>query len=255
MKCCARLCARLPMVASRRLSRENGGRPEAGFTLLELLVSVTVVALLVTAMLFSWRVAAATWGRSNQVLEGQRRVSATLDLIGKQMAGMTPVAPWVREGSQDVFFQGEPQTARFLTRYSLAGRAGSGLYLIEYQVADGAGGTKQLLLNEVPVRNAADLGRLRIGVEPSAAGPIERFAPFERSEHTRVLFGGVGEMRLEYYRPASGAEPGAWVEQWTARRDELPRGMAVRLRAPSEANRLEPVSVVAEIPSFTRRQQ
>ena len=255
MRCCAHLCARLPRVVSRELPRERGGKPEVGFTLLELLVSVTVVALLATAMLFGFRIAASAWGRSNDVLEEQRRVSATLDLLGKQMAEMTPYAPWVREGSQDVFFQGEPQAVRFLSRYSLVSRAGSGLYLIEYQVADAADGTKQLLLNEVRVRNATDLGRLRIGAEQTEAGPVQRFAPFERHESTRVLLQGVGEMRLEYYRPATGAEPGAWGEQWVARRDELPRGMAVRLRVPSEETRRAPLSVVAQIPSFTRRQQ
>jgi hypothetical protein len=154
-----------------------------------------------------------------------------------------------------VFFQGEAQTARFLSRYSLAGRAGSGLYLIEYQVADGADGTKQLLLNEVPVRNAMDQGRLRVGAEQTEAGPVQRFAPFERRESTRALLEGMGEIRLEYYRPATGADSGGWVGQWVARRDELPRGMAVRLRAPGQGDRLAPVSVAAEVPSFTRRQQ
>jgi hypothetical protein len=206
-------------------------------------------------MLFGWRVAVSAWGRSNDVLDQQRRVSATLDLLGKQMMEMVPYVPWVREGSLEVFFQGDPQTARFLSRYSLANRAGSGLYLIEYQIADEVDGTKQLLLNEIPVRNTTDLGKLRAGAEQDLAGPVRRFASFVRGENTRVLLRGASEMRLEYFRPTTASGAGAWEEQWIPRGDELPRGIAVRLRDPSENNRLSPVSVVAEIPSFTRRQQ
>jgi len=236
---------------------------QAGFTLLELLVAITIVSLLSTTILFGWRIAANAWGRASELVEEQRRVAATDQVLQEQMAAMVPYSPWTRQGMQDVFFQGEPRTARFLSRYSLENRAGSGFYLIEYQIAEEMDGTCELLLNEVSLRNPGEAGGLFISADQSPAGPILRFQPVERTAKTRVLLEGLEECRMQYYRPGQSPEPGAWVEQWTSRGVELPRGMAIRIASRAEANepvrqaqsKLRPVSAVAEIVNYARSQR
>jgi len=243
--------------------RAAGDRKQAGFTLLELLVAITIVSLLSTTILFGWRIAANAWGRASELVEEQRRVAATHQVLQEQMAAMVPYSPWTRQGMQDVFFQGEPQTARFLSRYSLENRAGSGLYLIEYEIAEQMDGTCQLLMNEAPLRNPDEAGGVFASVEQSAAGPILRFVPVERTAKTRVLLEGLEECRLEYYRPAGPQEPGAWVEQWTSRGVELPRCMAIRIAPRAASNepvrqaqgKLRPVSVIADITNYARGQR
>jgi prepilin-type N-terminal cleavage/methylation domain-containing protein len=228
---------------------------QTGFTLLELLVAVTVVSLLSTTILFGWRIAANAWGRASELVEEQRRVAATHELLQEQMAAMVPYSPWVRQGRQDVFFQGEPQTARFLSRYSLENRSGSGLYLVEYQMAETLDGTCQLLFNEIPLRNPEEAGALFTSAEESPAGPILRFSPVERTAKTRVLLERLAQCRMEYYRPAESQQPGRWTEQWISRGTELPRGMAIRIESRAEPNELRPVSVVAGITNYTRAQR
>jgi prepilin-type N-terminal cleavage/methylation domain-containing protein len=225
-------------------------RSARGFTLLELLVSMTVVSLLATTVLFGWRIAAGAWGKADRLIDQQRRAAATQTLLEAQMAAMVPYAPWLSKGMGDVFFQGERQTARFLSRYSLESRARSGLYRIEYQILKAADGTQQLAMNEVAQQNPDGAGALLLGTEQAADGTILRFAPFDRSAATRILLDGLKEARFEYYRPAGLSSPAGWVSEWTSRGPELPRAMAIRVTPASGAQASQLISVVASIEDF-----
>lgn len=225
---------------------------EGGFTLMELLVSMTIISLLSTTILFGWRIAAGAWGRANELVEEQRRVSAIHQVLEMQIAEMLPVSPWLGQGNLSVFFQGEPQTARFLSRYSLLTRSRSGLYRIEYQIADAGDGSHQLLVNEIPVGNVVDSGSLLSGREQDTDGMKLQFVPFERTPQTRVLLDNLEEAHFEYYRPASPSGGGGWVPEWAGGGIELPRAMAIRLTAQRDANDLQPVSIVAGIENFTK---
>jgi prepilin-type N-terminal cleavage/methylation domain-containing protein len=223
---------------------------QSGFTLLELLVSMTVVSLLATTVLFGWRIAAGAWGKANQLVEAQRRAAATQQLLEAQMAEMVPYAPWQRQGMGDVFFQGERQTARFLSRYSLANRARSGLYRIEYQIVTTGDGSQQLLMNELPERNPDASGLLLTGSEQKPEGAVLHFAPFERTPQTRVLLEGLKEAGFEYYRAAGPWGAAGWVSDWASRGNELPRAMAIRVAPGPAEGALQSVSVVARIENF-----
>ena len=225
-------------------------RRDTGFTLLELLVSITILSLLATIILFGWRVASSAWQRANDRLTQDRKVLATHHLLQEQMASMVPYRTRTLQGPQVSLFQGEPQAARFLSRYSLTSRSRSGLYRIEYQVAEQQGGTKQLLLNEFPVTGEEELSALITGAEAGPRGIILRFVPFERGPQTVVLLENLEECSFAYYssRPP---EPGAWRDQWTSFNEELPRGMTIRAVSSVESSGLRPVSITAAIRDFS----
>ena len=227
-------------------------RRAGGFTLLELLISITIVSLLATIILFGWRIATSAWQRANSRLSQDRKVLATHHLLQQQMASMVPYRARTWQGGQEFFFQGEPQAARFLSRYSLTSRARSGLYRIEYQITEQAGGTKQLLLNEFPVNSKEELGALIAGAEVNPRGRILQFAPFERGPQTVVLLDDLEECHFEYYSYRS-SEPGVWTDQWTSFNEELPRSMAIRAVASSDSSELTPVSITSAIRDFSLR--
>ena len=223
----------------------------SGFTLMELLVSMTVLSLLVTTILFSWRIAAGAWQKASTHLERSRTVLAVNHLLQEQMASMVPYHVVTSTGIQSLFFQGEGQVARFLSRYSMAGRMNSGLYRIEYQIVDGPDGTKQLLMNEYTVRSREELASLMTPPDPSLATQLFRFAPFQRTPQTFMLIEGLKECRFEYYKPPLLPDPGSWVSRWTSIQADLPQGMAIRIVAPADSADLKPVSIVAAIRNFS----
>ena len=239
------------MKPSERMRQDGRNPREGGFTLMELLVSMTVVSLLAVTILFGWRIAAGAWGRANELVEEQRRVAAIHQVLAMQMAGMTAVSPGLRQGNATVFFQGERQTARFLSRYSLGSRSRSGLSLIEYQIADATNGTQQLLLNEIQVSNTNDLGMLLADAGQSPDPTLPRFVPFERAPRTRVLLDDVTEAYFEYYRPTGSWGPGGWVSEWRVQGNELPRAMAIRFSARPVPNRLQPATIIVGIENFS----
>lgn len=230
-------------------------RAEAGTTLLELLVSITIVSLLATTALFAWRVGFSAWQRASAQLEKDRTVLAVHELLEEQIASMVPYQAQTESGAREVFFQGEPGTARFVSRYSLAHRATSGLYLIEYGVAEQTDGTKQLLLNESPVWGSQELGTLRGAAENRPEGLVRKFLPFERGPQTVVLLEGLRECRFEYYQSPGPNQPGTWSEQWTARSDAVPQAMRIDVVTPADPGELRPTTIVASVRNFSRRRE
>ncbi|OFW24029.1 MAG: hypothetical protein A3H27_09710 [Acidobacteria bacterium RIFCSPLOWO2_02_FULL_59_13] len=238
---------------NQKRPQSNAGERNAGFTLLELLVSVTIVGLLAVTILFGWRVAASAWQRADRHLREQRVVVATHQVLEEQMASMVPYRVSPAQGPPIIFFQGDPEAARFVSRYSLADRARSGLYLIEYRIVEQRDGKKQLLVNEFPLHGPEELRALLEGVELSTVGSILRFDSFHEGPRTRTLLAGLQECRFQYYRPPRFNDPGGWTEQWVNVVDELPRGMAIRAVPAAGARNLQPVSVVATIQGFALR--
>lgn len=233
-------------------ARPHGRQATAGFTLLELLVSITIVSLLATTILFGWRVASAAWQRANDRLQQQRTVLATHQLLQEQMASMVPYQARTAAGASEFFFQGEAATARFVSRYALSHRARSGLYLIEYRIAEQSDGSKQLLLNESPVGSREELGALLAGAEMIAAGRVLKFQEFHQRPETLALLEGLQECRFEYYRPATASQPPGWTDRWVSVNNELPRGMAIHAVAPAEATGPRPVAIVAAVQHYAR---
>lgn len=231
----------------------TAGQGVRGFTLLELLVAITVTGLLSAAIVMGWRVALSAWGKAEQVVERDSRVVAVHELIEKQIAAMAPVRPWLSQGRPIVFFQGEHDRARFVSRYSLDDRARAGLVLVDYLVAEGFGG-KKLLLTEIAVRSMEDLTGLENISQLNTPGGPPIFRAMEETRQTRVLLESLAECRFEYLIPANGSTPSEWQESWGRTGDSLPRGMALRLASDGSPPGLAPVSVVAMIQNYQRPQ-
>jgi prepilin-type N-terminal cleavage/methylation domain-containing protein len=247
------------------------GRAEEGVTLLELLVSITIVALLAATALFAWRVGVSAWEKADAQLGKDRHVLAAHQLLQEQIASMVPYEARAERRGRAVFFQGEGETARFVSRYSLANRAASGLYLIEYHVAEQPGGTpstsllssrtggvragKQLLLRETPVRGSEELGARIADIESDPEGFRLRLPAFERDAETVVLLEGLQECRFEYFRLTPNAQPegdlGNWTDEWVSRGNELPSAMRIHAVSSEDSGDLRPVTIVAAIRNFT----
>src|SRR5450755_3985497 len=84
-------------------SQAAGGRRQAaegGFTLLELLISFTLLSLLTVAIVMSLRVGLSAMNKVDTRLMGNRRVAGVERILEQEVAGMMPVTADCRSSGE-----------------------------------------------------------------------------------------------------------------------------------------------------------
>lgn len=134
---------------------------DSGFTLMELLVSITLMSFVAVAIHSGFRLSLNSWERSEKALQRQRTLHFVLDLISRQVGSIVPYYSRQQlEGTPvDVLlFHGSAQGVRFVSSFSSEGRAADGLRLVEYFLADSPTGEgKALLINETALPENSEL--------------------------------------------------------------------------------------------------
>ena len=108
----AKACLR-PKAALEASGQAGSGWQEAGFTLVELLVSVALLALLTTLLLSGLRLATARFTRDPERLERWSRIAVAQDALRIRMADARPLLP---PGGADPYllFDGRPDQVSFI---------------------------------------------------------------------------------------------------------------------------------------------
>jgi len=209
-----------------------------GFTLFEVIVSITLTGFLMVALLIGLRVANRAWrtgeARFRQVhAEAERKA-----FIVEQIASLVPYQAVSSDPSQPGTFtilQASPECLRFVTTYSSIMRSRSGLLLAEYGIVEASPGDVEVLLRETPVGdNAVLLHRLIRGVkvDPETGVPVIDYQPFLIREGDLPVMTDVRDAWFEYLdihpRENKGASP-LWRRSWQST-DQAPYPEAIRLR-------------------------
>src|SRR4030095_7373221 len=93
-------------------------RQNRGFTLVELMVALTLLGLIATLLASGTRIALDTSGRGNRKAEELRTGHIERELLRSQMQGALPFRYWTQEEKRidHVAFEGEPDRIRFVSR-------------------------------------------------------------------------------------------------------------------------------------------
>jgi prepilin-type N-terminal cleavage/methylation domain-containing protein len=130
---------------SMNMSPQSVTISERGFSLLEILVAITITALLSTAVIASFRIGISSWQRGEEFLDRSQRLSAAAELIQKQIGSVNPLIsvtalnaptnlnkPLPGEPQEGPMFMGTRQDLVFVSGYPLTGQAPGGMQLIRY---------------------------------------------------------------------------------------------------------------------------
>lgn len=227
---------------------------QRGITLIELLVAITLLSLLSVAVLFGMRIGLNAMERSNDRLMTNRKVLGVERVLTQQIAGMIPVkadcsptpqAPPVRLP----FFQGEPQTMRFVSSYSL-NEAGRGYpRILEYQVIPGENGEGvRLIVNELWYSGPLSTGAACAGIlpDPQAGVPVMQFRPVQVNPASFVLADKLLSCRFAYKEEKPIPQPDLWYERWVKR--PMPNAVRIEMRPLSaDPSRLEVPVIIAPV--------
>lgn len=195
---------------------------QAGVTLLELLISVTLVALLSVGMAFALRISLDGSKRAQDRIEDNRRVLGVERILREQISNLIPVATPCRANPQSggqplPLFEGLPGTMRLVSTYSLA-EAGRGVpMLLEYQVIPGeeSGGVR-LIVNELPWTGPAPRVSPCSGIKTGPDGfQYALFPPVEAGPHSFVLADKLAYCHIFYREVRQPPELERWVDVWS----------------------------------------
>jgi general secretion pathway protein J len=177
---------------------------QAGFTLIEMLVSLMILVLILSFIPGTLRIGQRVW-ETDEAFEDRAALSSFRRYAEQRIAEAMPVHRRDRSGAVSIEFTGEPERMAFIAP-AAAGPAGGGVYRFELRRDDGgAEGQPPLLLKQSLYRYQ----------EPwQNAGP----AP-DAMEHRSHI--GVTRLSLRYFGAAEPQAAPQWHSRWP-RRDRLP---------------------------------
>ncbi len=221
-------------------------KKQAGVTLLEVVIAVSLLSLLTVGVTTALRLGLGALSKPNARLMANRRVTGTQQVLQQQLEGLMPVValygnPGERPNVKMAFFEGEPQSMRFVSSYSLQEGARGFPRILEFQVIPGEGGKGvRLIVNENLYTGPASAGFFCLG----RAGDVFQFRPIEAGPRSFVLADRLAVCRFSYQAPPPA--PPEWTALWAL--PKWPGAIRIEMGPLDDAGfRLQPVSVTARI--------
>ena len=200
-----------------------------GFTLLELLISFTIIGLILVIVFGSLRIGARAWEKGEKDVEMRQRERIVLDLVKRQIASIF-VRVVKEKDEQPFFLKGDGESMEFISRIPMVPGNRAGLVYVKYVVGAGDGGKKRLMFSE---KNTYI---------------IEKVMEDQAEDEFFELIPGAENIEFEYLRgPSEDEEESVWQETWDPDSD---KGVPVAVKIIFQDSKDEdPIHVIAPIKS------
>ena len=149
-------------------------RNQAGVTLMELLIAVTLLSMVMLGMLFALRIGLNAYSKTQQHLMDDRRVAGAQRILTEEIEGMIPLQANCGGGGLTPFFEGQPDRMRLISTFSLQQAWRGQPQILELFVIPGENGGVRLVVNEIPYVHPQQAGKLCVSPGkylPVSAGP------------------------------------------------------------------------------------
>ncbi len=160
---------------------------EAGFTLLELMISIALIGVIVLIVGGAMRLGFRSVESGARKIDSLERIRTSLNIVDSQVQSEIPLTITDDTGTK-YSFTGEKDSISFSTNYSIFGGE-KGYVNVTYTVVTDSSGKKSL--------NAT-----------------ESIVGLEESREVK-LFDSFDDISFEYFYKGPTDENGQWVEQWT----------------------------------------
>lgn len=192
-----------------------------GFTLLELLISITMIGLIALIVTGAVRLGSRSVDGGERRIESIERLKNSLEIIESQIMSEIPLS-YDEDGNKRYYFQGDKGAVQFATTYSIWGNQ-RGYVLTSLRVETDSNGKKLLKAKESPLIGG--------------------------NEAETVLFEGFDDIYLEYFYKDPTEEEGRWVDEWKKEQD-MPEKIKIGL-----IKERKDFSLILPIPSIGKELQ
>jgi len=183
---------------------------QKGFTLLELMIALTILGLMITAIFSSLRLGLRAWQKGEERVEQYQRIRVVLEMLETQLRSIYPYRIEDKETKEKFpFFRGEKDSIKFVSSVSFKTEEPMGLCLVWYRVRRedrdlGYAPAKAFLASEELILNE----------------DIFEEETLEEREGVE-LFPEVKHISFQYYGKKKGDEREEWNEKWDAKEEKV----------------------------------
>jgi prepilin-type N-terminal cleavage/methylation domain-containing protein len=172
---------------------------QKGFTLLELLVSTTILAVIITVIVEAFWLGYRSWEKGSDVMEHELRLRTAVGLVSKQLRSTFPFV----SDEKEIAFSGGSESISFVTTMPMGLERRSGLFLIEYFLDEESAGGKTMKVRQRPVYATPGMGR---------------------EENGFTVLPGLATASWAYFSDDE------WVDEWEVEDGPLPEKVRLTLR-------------------------
>jgi general secretion pathway protein J len=198
-----------------------------GFTLLELVIALTIVTVIVVIIFGALRIGIRAWEKGEKDVDIRQRQRIVLDLIKRQLAS-TSVNDVRTRDQQLVPIKGDSKSIEFISQISLTPGNQDGMVFVKYDVKHEKEGDKERLTY----------------YERSIALPDKKMgaANLEEGDFSELM-SGMKSIVFEYLKEQSGEAASRWQKNWDPEVDKgVPRAVRITLEEDGEKH---PIYVIA----------
>lgn len=179
-----------------------------GFTLLEVIVSLTVLGFILLIIFGGFRLGLSAWDRGESIKEEHQTARILSQLISRQVKSMVPYKVQTKKAEGDYLaFEGKSQSLKFVSSLPIKGNRAEGFVHAIYQFEE----------------NGKEGGRLVLYEQRALNRNFFEEEPKEENRH--ILMEGISKLLFEYYQEEdlSKNQSEEWLEEWNAKeKKELP---------------------------------
>ena len=221
------------LISLRKVSKAT-----AGFTLIEVVITLTVLGFILLMISGTFRLGISAWERGESTRDEYQKVRIISQLISQQIKSAVPYKIKTQQAEGNYLaFEGKAQKVKFVSTLPIKGRHSGGWVYSIYEFKEGGREGGQLVLYEQRVLN-------------------KNFFEEDPEEELAVsLLEGVSSVRFEYYREEDSEknQTGGWVEEWNAKEEKgLPRmfRMTILQKKGEKGAKELPITVAAFLPAY-----
>jgi prepilin-type N-terminal cleavage/methylation domain-containing protein len=196
------------------------GRRSNGFTLLEVMIASSLMALLMLALVTGMRIATRAYERGKAQIKQADAGEQRFALLIRQVSSLAPVevdSDFPDLPGRIAILEATPSRLSFLSTYGASAGSRSGLLLVEYAVLENSAGKASVVLHETAARSDRWLlARLiaRVEKHPDTGKPKIIFRKFTPGKDDVALLSNLDRAQFEYRDPSPRRGEPDWVPQW-----------------------------------------
>ena len=190
----------------------NRGNRQSGFTLIELIAAITLLAVLTTILMGTVRGAERSTTAANEAVERTEQYARTQAFLREHVSGALPLR-WRREVGQPLKFSGKQSNMTYFAP-------------VTSQIAEGGVMWWQLAITKSQQKSQLVLRRQH-------ADPEEKVVPdLSTAPEPIVLADNVDGLTISYFDPGddplNNPDAGTWVDSWDEN-SRMPAMIAIRV--------------------------